>query len=110
MRLKFVALAALLLLPLLAQAAKPLVVEISYIGQGHYVFKKKTYDHTALVQVVQAKYQGEHIDHLSVHVVAGASLMDRKDICLLRGELGTNLKMHVEVGDGTDTTREQFCN
>ncbi|HEY3645005.1 MAG TPA: hypothetical protein VGM16_06665 [Gammaproteobacteria bacterium] len=108
MKLKIVMFTALLLAPLLAQAAKPLVVEVSYVGQGHYLFKKKTYDHTALVQVIQAKYQDEHIAELSVHVVAGASLMDRRDICLLRGELGTKLKMHVEVGDGT--TREQFCN
>jgi len=102
--------AALCLLPLVAQASKPLVVQISYTGQGHYVFKKKTYDHQALVQAIQVKYQDEHIDLVSVHVVAGASVAERRDICLLRGELGTQLKMHVEVGDGTDATQEQFCN
>ena len=93
-----------------AQAAKPVVVELAYTGQGHYVFKKKTYDHQAVVQAIQAKYQGEHIDLVSVRVAAGASVAERRDICQLRVELGTRLKMHVEVGDGSDTTQPQFCN
>jgi hypothetical protein len=93
-----------------AQAAAPLVVKVGYLGQGHYLFKKKTYDHAGVVQVIQAKYQGEHIDLISVHVVAGASVADRRDICQLRHDLGAQLKMHVEVGDGTDSTQEQFCN
>ena len=92
-----------------AQAGGPLVVEVGYLGQGHYMFKKQAYDHAGLVQAIRAKYQDEQIELISVHVVAGASVADRQDICLLRGELGTQLKMHVEVGDGTDATQEQFC-
>jgi len=102
--------AALLLAPFMAAHAGPVVVELGYLGHGHYMFKKQPYDHAGLVQAIRAKYQDQQIDLISVHVVAGASVGDRQDICLLRGELGTQLKMHVEVGDGTDATQEQFCN
>ena len=110
MKLKIVLFAALLLPPLLAQASKPLVVEVSYIGQGHYLFKKKGYDHAGLVQAIRTKYQDEHIDLIAVRVAAGASVAERRDVCQLRNDLGTKLKMRVEVGDGTDATQEQFCN
>ena len=102
--------AAALMLPLAAQASKPVVVEVSYVGQGHYLFKKKGYDHAGVVKAIRARYEDEHIDGISVHVVAGASVAERRDICQLRHDLGVPLKMRVEVGDGTDTTQEQFCN
>ena len=101
--------AALLLAPFVAaQAWGPVVVELAYVGNGHYVFEKTAYDHTGVVQAILAAHQGEHIDLVSVYVEPGASLADRKDICLLRTELGTVLKMHLDVGDGQ--TQEQFCN
>jgi hypothetical protein len=100
--------AALLLSPLMAAQAGPVVAEVAYVGQGHYVFKKKPYDYTGVVQAILAKYQGEHIDLVSVYVFQGASVADRKDICRLRLDLQTQLKMHLDIGNGE--TREQFCN
>src|ERR1700756_418082 len=101
--------AALWLAPILAaQASGPVVVEVAYVGQGHYAFKKKPYDYPGLLQAIQAKYQGEHIDLVSVYLPPGVTLADRKDVCRLRGDLGTQLKMHLDVGNGE--TREQFCN
>jgi hypothetical protein len=101
-------LAALLLAPIMAAYAGPVVVEVAYVGQGHYVFKKTVYDYTGVVQAIQAAHQDEHIDLVSVYVFQGASVADRKDICRLRLDLGTQLKMHLDIGNGE--TREQFCN
>lgn len=99
---------ALLLAPLMAAQAGPVVVKVAYTGHGQYVFKKTVYDYTGVVQAIQAAHQGEHIDLVAVYVYLGASVADRRDICRLRQDLQTQLKMHVDVGDGE--TREQFCN
>lgn len=100
--------AALWLAPLLAAQAGPVVAEVGYVGHGQYAFKKKLYDHAGLVQAILAKHQGEHIDLVSVHLPAGITLADRKDVCQLRMDLGTQLNMHLDVGNGQ--TQEQFCN
>lgn len=100
--------AALLLAPFMAAQAGPVVVEVAYTGQGHYVFKKTTYDYTAAVQAIQYYYANKHIDLVSVYVFPGASIADRKDICRLRVDLQTQLKMHLDIGNGQ--TQEQFCN
>jgi hypothetical protein len=92
----------------MAAQADPLKVNVTYLGQGHFLFKKQTYDHTGLVQAVQAAYVGQPIDLVSVVVPAGTTLLDRRDICRLRVELQTQVKMHLVVGDGT--TQPQFCN
>ena len=100
--------ALLLACSVAAQAASPLVVEVAYTGHGTYVFKKKPYDYAGLLQAIQVKYQGEHIDLVSVYMPSGVTQADRKEVCHLRGDLGTQLKMHLDVGNGE--TREQFCN
>ena len=100
--------AAILLACGAAAWAGPLVVEVAYVGHGNYAFKKKVYTYADLVQTIQAKYQGEHIDLVSVYMPAGVTQGDRKDVCRLRGDLGTQLKMHLDIGNGE--TREQFCN
>lgn len=100
--------AAMLLLAL-SQAAQagPVVVELAYLGHGEYLFRKTVYDYPSLVQAILATHES-HIDLVSVLLPPGASIADRKDVCHLRGDLGTQLKMHLDVGDGT--TQEQFCN
>ena len=100
--------AMLLLAPAMAAHAGPVVVRLAYVGQGQYVFKKTVYDYTALVQAIQAAYQDEHIDLISVYMPQGTSVIDRKQVCRLRADLGTQLKMHLDIGNGE--TREQFCN
>jgi hypothetical protein len=100
--------AVLLLAPIMAAHAGPVVVELAYVGHGNYVFKKKPYDHQSVVRAIRIVHKDEHVDLISVYVEPGASVADRKDICLLRTELGTQLKMHLDIGNGQ--TQEQFCN
>lgn len=88
--------------------AGPVVVELGYVGRGNYAFQKKVYDHASLVQAILAAHEGEPIALVSVYLPAGVTLADRQDVCRLRGELGTQLKMHLDVGNGA--TQEQFCN
>jgi len=102
--------AALLVAPLMAAQAKPLKVSLTYLGQGHFLFQKMTYDHTGVVQAVQVAYAGQHIDFVSVEMPAGTTLLDRRDICRLRVELQIPVRMHLAIGDGTDATSPQFCN
>ena len=99
---------ALLLTPLMSAQAGPLVVEVAYAGHGNYVFKKTTYDYAGVVQAIQAAHQGEQIDLVWVFVPQGVSVADRKDICRLRLDLQTRLKMRLDIGNGQTT--EQFCN
>ena len=101
---------ALLLAPLMAAQAAPLKVVVSYLGHGNFLFQKKAYTHAAVVQAIQAAYVGQPISFVSVDVPAGISLLDRRDVCRLRVELQTQVKMHLVVGDGTTTTSPQFCN
>jgi hypothetical protein len=100
--------AVLLLAPFMAAQAGPVVVEVTYLGQGQYVFKKKIYDYRRVVKVIRADHQDEHIDLVSVKMPQGASLTDRNEVCHLRQDLLAQVKMHLDVGDGE--TREQFCN
>lgn len=97
----------LLLAPLLAAQASPLKIPLTYLGHGQYLFKKQTYDHTGVVQAIQAAYVGQPIDLVYVFIPAGTTLLDRRDICRLRVELQTRVDMHLTVGDGTVP---QFCN
>jgi hypothetical protein len=100
--------AALLLAPLMAAQAGPVVVEVAYLGQGHYSFKKDVYDYAGVVQAIRAAHQDEHIDLVAVYIPGPLSAIDRRDICRLKQDLGTQLKMHLDIGNGE--TREQFCN
>ena len=101
--------AALSLAPLMAaQASGPVVVEVTYLGQGHYVYRKRGYDYARLVKIIRADHQNELIDLISVNMPQGTSLLDRKEVCQLRQDLLTQVKMHLDVGDGT--TAPQFCN
>jgi hypothetical protein len=101
-------LAAMLLLALSQAAqARPVLVEVAYLGHGQYLFRKTVYDYPGVVQAILATHQS-HIDLVSVLLPAGASVADRRDVCHLKADLGTQLKMHLDVGDGT--TQEQFCN
>lgn len=103
--------AALLFAPLMAaQAAKPLVIDLTYLGHGNYLFQKVAYTHATVVQAVQAANPGVPIELVSVVMPAGVTLLDRRDVCLLRLELQTKVKMRLIVGDGTDATAPQFCN
>ncbi|MFI4967639.1 MAG: hypothetical protein ACHQAU_02840 [Gammaproteobacteria bacterium] len=102
--------AALLAAPLMAAQAGPVVVEVTYLGQGQYLFKKKTYDYAKLVKHIRADHQDEHIDLVSVRMPQGASLTDRNEVCGLRQALNTQVKMHLDIGDGTGATAPQFCN
>src|SRR5579863_8500087 len=94
-------LAALSLAPFLAAQADPVVVELTYLGHGHYVFRKNAYDYTRVVLAIQATHQGVHIDLVSVNMPQGSSLPDRKEVCQLRQDLLTQVKMHLDVCDGT---------
>jgi hypothetical protein len=100
--------AALLQAPLMAAQAGPVVVEVSYLGHGQYMFRKKVYDYAKVVKVIRRDHQDEPIDLVSVDMPQGSSLMDRQEICRLRLDLQTQVKMHLDVGDGT--TQPQFCN
>jgi hypothetical protein len=100
--------AALLAAPLMAAQAGPVVVEVSYLGHGQYRFRKKTYDYAKLVKHIRADHQDEHIDLVSVKMPQGSSLTDRQEVCHLRQDLLTQVKMHLDIGDGT--TQPQFCN
>jgi hypothetical protein len=100
--------AALLLAPLMAAQAGPVVVELTYLSPGHYFFRNKEYSYTTVVKLIKAAHQGEQIDLVSVNMPQGTSLIDRKDVCRLKQDLGTRVKMHLDVGDGT--TQPQFCN
>jgi hypothetical protein len=101
--------AALLLAPLMAAQAGPVVVEVSYLGHGQYLFRKKIYDYAKAVKVIRRTHQDEPIDLVSVDMPQGSSLIDRQEVCHLKQDLGTQqLKMHLDVGDGT--TQPQFCN
>jgi hypothetical protein len=100
--------AALLLAPFLAAQAAPVVVELTYLSPGHYIFRKQEYSYATVVKVIKAAYQGEQIDLVSVNMPQGTSLIDRQNVCHLKQDLGTRLKMHLDVGDGT--TAPQFCN
>ena len=102
--------AALLLAPLMAAQAGPVVVEVSYLGQGTYLFKKKTYRYEKLVKAIKADHENVAIDLVSVNMPQGTTLLDRKEVCHLRQDLGAQVKMHLDVGDGSGTTTPQFCN
>ncbi|HEY1773589.1 MAG TPA: hypothetical protein VGH91_10405 [Gammaproteobacteria bacterium] len=102
--------AALLLAPLMAAQAAPVVVELTYLGQGQYLFRNKQYDYRRVVKVIQNTHPNELIDLVSVNMPQGTTLIDRKEVCGLRQALNTQVKMHLDVGDGTGTTAPQFCN
>jgi len=100
--------AALCLAPLLAAGAAPVVVEVTYLGQGQFSFRKHVYDYAQVLQAIRTTHQDEHIDLVSVDVPVPLSVSERQKICGLKQDLGTQLKMHLEVGDGTSVP--QFCN
>lgn len=108
MRRSVILMAAILsLAPVAAALADPVIVQVTYLGQGAFQYKGTAYAYDALVAAIQYDYAGQHIDGVSVDMGSVAPQLDKAKVCPLRQSLLTQVEMHITV-DGQ--ARQIFCN
>lgn len=108
MRRSVMLMAAMLsLVPMAAALADPVIVQVTYLGQGQFQYKNTAYAYDALVAAIQYDFAGQHIDGVAVDMGSIASQLDKAKVCTLRQSLLAPVEMHITV-DGQ--ARQIFCN
>lgn len=84
------------------------VAKVAYLGQGQFVFRKKTYDYNGVLAALQDKYSGKQITEVMVDMGTVATEGDKRFVCQFRQSFpGAFVRMYITV-DGEK--RELYCN